>query len=348
MGELAMTGHDRKDDGRDDYLWDPSAPPDPDVVRLESLLSPLRYDAPLRGVKRSRLARVPVIGLSVALAAAASVGAIVAASSMTGERAEPDELEIATPACAVADPDEPWSVVADSGAPRCGGGSMARAVRLAVGGWIETDDESRATVRVADIGTVTLAPRSRLRLVESRSDEHRLALERGEIHARINAPPRIFFVDTPSSTAVDLGCEYTLTVNDDGSGMIDVSLGYVSLEHQGRTAFVPEGARCETRAGHGPGTPFRAAAPEPLRQALRELDFEGRTHAVSRVLELATEDDTLTLWHLVARTDGANRQMVYDRLAAISPPPDTVDEAEVLAGSAEALERWRQDLENLW
>ena len=31
----------------DDYLWDRSGPPDPDVQRLEELLSPLRHEAPL-------------------------------------------------------------------------------------------------------------------------------------------------------------------------------------------------------------------------------------------------------------------------------------------------------------
>jgi hypothetical protein len=36
------------------------------------------------------------------------------------------------------------------------------------------------------------------------------------------APPRLFFVDTPSAVAADLGCSYTLEVKDDGAGVLRV------------------------------------------------------------------------------------------------------------------------------
>src|SRR5436309_715730 len=84
----------------------------------------------------------------------------------------------------------------------------------------------------------------------------RVALERGKLHAFITAPPRLFFVDTPSAEAIDLGCEYTLAVDDAGIGLLHVTLGWVMLERDGRESYVPIGAMCETRPGVGPGTPF--------------------------------------------------------------------------------------------
>ena len=57
-----------------------------------------------------------------------------------------------------------------------------------------------------------------------------MSLSKGAIHARIWAPPKQFFVNTPSATAVDLGCEYTLQVDEDGGGLIRVTLGWVSFE----------------------------------------------------------------------------------------------------------------------
>jgi hypothetical protein len=56
-----------------------------------------------------------------------------------------------------------------------------------------------------------------------------LSLERGALHARIAAPPRLFIVDTPSAMAVDLGCEYKLDVDAAGNSRLHVTSGFVAL-----------------------------------------------------------------------------------------------------------------------
>src|SRR5260370_17539963 len=68
--------------------------------------------------------------------------------------------------------------------------------RIAPGEWIETDSGSRATVKVVHIGSVQISPNTPARLLTARPDEHRLALARGEIMAKITAPPKLFFVNT--------------------------------------------------------------------------------------------------------------------------------------------------------
>jgi hypothetical protein len=78
--------------------------------------------------------------------------------------------------------------------------------KLSLGGALETGSSSGATITVADIGEVEVDPNTRIRLVKTQSDEHRLALDHGRMKATISAPPRLFFVDTPSAEAIDLGC----------------------------------------------------------------------------------------------------------------------------------------------
>src|SRR5262249_23148931 len=97
---------------------------------------------------------------------------------------------------------------------------------LSVGGWLETGDRERASFGVANIGEVVVEPRTRLQLLSTRDGDHRLALARGTMHARIWAPPNQFFVETPSTLAVDLGCAYTLTVDDEGAGLVSVLVGW--------------------------------------------------------------------------------------------------------------------------
>ena len=78
--------------------------------------------------------------------------------------------------------------------------------KLGVGQWLETDGTSRAQIEVTTIGDVEIDPNSRVRLLQTNSSEHRLELERGRLSAHISAPPKLFFVNTPSGVAEDLGC----------------------------------------------------------------------------------------------------------------------------------------------
>src|SRR5260370_35581053 len=109
---------------------------------------------------------------------------------------------------------------------------------------MDTDSGSRATVKVGEIGSVEVEPNTRVRVVATRPREHRFALVRGEIRAKISAPPRLFFVDTASGTAVDLGCEYALKTDEDGFGMLRVTKGWVSFQFKGLESLGPACASC--------------------------------------------------------------------------------------------------------
>lgn len=238
-----------------------------------------------------------------------------------------------------------WEVARLAGAPRVGSDHIDETGRLAVGEWLETDRASRALINVGVIGQVEIEPNTRVRLVQARPTEHRLALARGTLHARIWAPPRLFFVETPSAVAIDLGCTYTLMVDDFGAGLLQVTSGWVAFELEGRESFVPAGARCETRPEIGPGTPYFEDASEAFREALAKLDFEqGGAAALSVALAEARQPDAFTLWHLLPRVPEAERGRVYDRLAALVPPPAEVTRDGVLRGDQRMLDLWWNEL----
>jgi len=58
--------------------------------------------------------------------------------------------------------------------------------------------------------------------------------------------------------------------------------------------------------------------------------------------------DTLTLWHLLARVDAADRARIYERMVELVPPPDTVTRADVMALKPDALDSWKAKLEASW
>ena len=220
---------------------------------------------------------------------------------------------------------------------------------MAAGEWVETDDGSRARITVGSIGTVDVEPGTRVRLGNVLPDEYRLALARGTISARISAPPRLFFVETPASTVVDLGCAYTVQVDDGGTGSLRVTEGWASLEWKERESLVPAGAMCRVRAGVGPGTPFFEDASPALQDAVTRFDFAGGgSAALTTILAEARIRDTLTLWHLLSRVATADRVRVYERIVELTPLPAGVSREKALALEPSTLARWREELAWTW
>ena len=214
------------------------------------------------------------------------------------------------------------------------------------GRWIETSSSTRAHIKVGNIGSVDVEPATRVRLVETGDAGHRLALESGTLVAKISAPPRLFFVDTPAGTAVDLGCEYRLHCDRTGAGLLRVSAGWVAFEWQGRESLVPAGASCRLRPARGPGTPWFDDASARFVQAIDE--FDSGTNELRVILSEARARDTLSLWHLLSRVSAAERPQVYDRMVELAPPPTDVTRDKVLSLDKESLTRWKNELAWIW
>ena len=219
---------------------------------------------------------------------------------------------------------------------------------IKVGEWLQTDASSRARITVGNIGVVDVEPNTRVRLVAAGPTEHRLTLARGEISAVVTAPPRLFLVDTPASTAVDLGCAYKIKTDESGNGVLRVTSGWVSLEWKGRESLVPAGADCRTSSRTGPGTPYFADAAETLQRALATFDLGDRGDSLSTILAEARVRDTLTLWHLLSRVEPADRIRVFDRMTELVPLPISVSRDKVLQLDPATLKSWREELAWKW
>ncbi|HEU4508174.1 MAG TPA: FecR domain-containing protein [Pyrinomonadaceae bacterium] len=245
-----------------------------------------------------------------------------------------------------------WRVTRLDGTPRVDDRGISNDARLDVGQWLETDDKSRAEIEVGSIGNVEIDENTRVRVVANELTEFRLELVRGKMSARIWAPPRLFFVDTPSAVAADLGCAYTLEVGDDGGSLLRVTSGWVALQLRDRESLVPAGAMCETRPGIGPGTPYFQDAPSVFRDALQKIDFgddaDARRAALETILAWARTRDTLTLWHLLPRFDREDRVRVYEKMVALIPPPPHIDHEAVLRLDQRQLESWKFSLQLIW
>jgi hypothetical protein len=327
-------------------LWDRSGETDPEIQKLESLLGKFRHDSPTPVfpaiVPAPRRTLFPWrLRLFPTLATAAVAVAAVVALTLWVYKTKPTPTTLAG-----------WDVSEVHGAPRIGRKTLSATAatnRLGIGQMLETDGQSRASLHADDTGKIQVEPSTRLRLLSMGSGLNRIALDRGTIHTYIWAPPGQFVVDTPSAVTVDLGCAYTLQVDDSGAGMVRTSLGWVGFKLNGHESFIPAGAACATRPKIGPGTPYFEDSSAEFRAALTRFDFEDttpqqRAHDVAIAIREARSRDALTLWHLLSRVDEQQRVLVYDRLSQLVPPPAGVTKEGILRLDQPMLDQWWNEL----
>jgi|KBSMisStandDraft_5_1062788.scaffolds.fasta_scaffold06942_3 hypothetical protein len=328
----------------DDYLWDRSGKTDPEVQKLEALLGKFQHDHRRlvfpEIVQKHRWPWLPPRIRPFVLATGLITAVVIAAAIFVHQREQRTPVALSG-----------WTVSRMTGTPHLGnvpvGGKEDS--RLEIGQILETDPQSRARLRAESVGQIEIEPNTRVRVLAMLAGLKRIALDRGTIHTYIWAPPGQFVVDTPSAMTVDLGCAYTLQVDDSGAGLVRTSLGWVGFKLQGRESFIPAGAACATRPRLGPGTPYFEDASARFRTALRQFDFEDKTPR-QRATDLATvlsesrKRDALTLWHLLSRADDEQRMAVYEHLRALVPPPADVTKEGVLRLDQVMLDRWWNEL----
>lgn len=325
---------------RDEYLWDRSGEPDPEVQKLESLLGQFRYDRPAPALPQIAEARRGFFPLRFRLfpALAAATAILVLAGGIAF-------LIHGTSTTPIAG--QGWEVSRLAGAPRIGQKAIRtdQLGRLGVGQVLETDEHSRASLEDSDVGQIEVDAGTRLRLLAMRNGLKQIALDHGTIHTHIWAPPGEFVVDTPSAVTVDLGCAYTLTVDDSGTGIVRTSLGWIGFKLNGHESFIPSGAACATRPKVGPGTPYFEDATSEFRSALARFDFEDQTSQqraddVAVVLAQSRKRDALTVWHLLSRVEEDQRVRVYERLQQLAPAPAGVTREGILRLDQPMLDSW--------
>jgi ferric-dicitrate binding protein FerR (iron transport regulator) len=314
----------------DDYLWDRSGDADPDVARLEGLLAPLAHQAPLDELRLRRKRRFPIFVIGGAIAAAA---AVILVWQWPREQTKPTEYACGAQA-------NGFAFTARGGSVACGGSAVPAGV-LPIGGTLDTGAHE-AELAIADIGSAQLSPKTRVRLEGTSAERHQLFLERGKMHAFVSAPPRIFAVGTPSGQVTDLGCEYTLEVDDAGAGAIEVKSGMVELEAEGgRVIVVPAGARARLLAGRRASLPLTKSASPALVAAVGDF-HAGTSAALDRILAAAQPGDAITIANLARIAPDDHKRAVLDRLAQLAPPPQGLAVDDVV--ELELFDMWFDEI----
>jgi hypothetical protein len=136
--------------------------------------------------------------------------------------------------------------------------------------------------------------------------------------------------------AVD-GCEYTIAIDDAGSGTISVQLGRVELAEAAAVVIAPAGTTAAMVDGR-PGLPVEAQAPPGVAAAARAYQL-GEPAAFDELLAQVGPGDAITVVSLAA-VDAPRRARALARLAELAPPPGDITPDAAVQDEA-ALAAWR-------
>lgn len=311
----------------EDYLWDKSGEPDAQVERLEALLAQYRCEQPFvfpavqptQGFMSRRW--LWVMG---AVAASVLFGLAISLSALHGP--------------------VQWQARRSGGDPRLNGRTITGAEPLRTGEVITTDERSEVELRAGRHGHIRVLPGTTVRLLQSDRQHERLELQHGTIEASLYAPPFMFSFDTPSGTAYDIGCAFTLSVGEDGKGRLRVTSGWVQFEVDEKQELAPAGMALVIEPGFGPGTPFFEDAPPRLQEALAKVDFDNnptqRAVALSEVMAQARARDVYTLLQLMRSASPKERGLLFDRASALRAPPASVTRDGIVMHNEPMYDDW--------
>lgn len=301
-----------------DYLWDRSAPVDPEVADLEARLNPLAFEArqhPL--LFRPRRRRVG----GFALGLAASIAVIAGLSAFHVWR-----LQWET--------NRPWSIR--------GGGAFTVGAPLRVG-------PTPTTVNIARLGVLQATPGTDLSLDETASPRHRLTMTRGAIDVRLWAPPGRVAVHTPAGDVVDLGCIFSLAVDAGGVAHLSVRTGWVELTNAHGDAAIPAGASASMSADREPQVPVYDDASAAFRGAVRAIESTTRPVDAQWLRTVAMEArprDAITVLTLSNVTGLAPdvRTALLDTAQRLHQPPTADAVPRIIAGDRDLFWQWFDSL----
>ncbi|MEX2271902.1 MAG: FecR domain-containing protein [Vicinamibacterales bacterium] len=307
-----------------DYLWDPAAEPDPDVVALERRLAGLRFDPAANPLDVTRLVVVPIaprrrwrrplvaMAIAASLLIAASVGLWQWRWSWPEGRA--------------------WTLR-----------SQSLDAKLEIGRGVTVPQADQAIANIGRIGTMRLGGGTSLELRATRGRRHRVRMLDGDMHVRVWAPPGSLVVETPAGDVIDLGCEFVLSVSGTTSA-VRVLSGWVQIANNVDEVLIPAGASSEMTADLPPGTAVFDDAAAGFREAVRRVETDGGdTGAIDVTLRLARVRDVYTLLVLADRNP-ALAPALLARASELSAPPGDVTIGRILRGDRSALWTWSNSL----
>lgn len=237
----------------------------------------------------------------------------------------------------------PWRITVVSGAPTISQENVTSNDKLSENEILRTNLNSRALIKIHEVGSVHVGPNSFLK----RTGDFSFNLTSGNVKISEDSSFEFLIIEIPSAQAKDfnLGNSYSLEVNNNGNSSIYVEKGWLKVSNANKEFLVPAKYYCEVKKDVGPGIPYSGMSSTALKEALSKFSFGGDMEAIPVILSESTQIDAVSLWHLLQLADPKDRQKIFDKLSSFVKPPSNTNQEGILNLDKKMLISWLEKID---
>lgn len=237
-----------------------------------------------------------------------------------------------------------WQVDKIKGNPVIENQSINDGGALPNGKWLKTDAVSEALLKSGIIGDIYIAPQSEIKLAAFNKKEYRLYIKTGKISAKTWSPPHFFKIEIPSGEVIDLGCAFSLEVNNDNTSELQVFSGWIGLKTGNEKIIIPAGMSCRTHEDGRIIIPYNINTSVEFKNALEMYEDNNKSTVLQNILTNAGKIDEVSLWYLLEEANPPDKRLIYDKLAEYVLPPENVNYNGILNGDNTMMLSWWEKL----
>jgi RNA polymerase sigma-70 factor (ECF subfamily) len=237
-----------------------------------------------------------------------------------------------------------WEVNLKTGTASLDGEQLTGNFQISSDETIQTEEGSKATVLVPNIGSMTIEPMTELRRL---AEKNSAALIKGIIKADYSSAKEFFSLQVPGATISDyyLGSFYTADVRNDKSGYVQVNNGWISTKSNYKEIIAPTNYIIEFNETFGLSMPYHKYANSELISAVKEFAESKSELYVERIVSLSNKSESITLWNLLKSVSRGKRLLVYGKLNEIIPHPSQIRKEDILNLDNEKMQIWLEEIE---
>lgn len=199
---------------------------------------------------------------------------------------------------------------------------------------LQTEENSTARLSVPKVGLIEVDSNSKL----SRTKSNELKLDAGKILKKpVEQTEKIIILTDLADFNEELNSEFELSAKGETNNLF-VYKGTIKVNLKGFESIVPEGFACEVKKGRYV-IPFNPDTDPQLINLLKDFTGPNDPNLVL-ITGLATPKDALSVWHVLQLTSELNRQIPFDKLKELIPPPESVSDEGIMKLNREMLDQW--------
>jgi hypothetical protein len=239
-----------------------------------------------------------------------------------------------------------WEVVNLSGAPTIKGGLknivVARASILEDDDVLSTDQNSKALIKIQEVGEIYLNPGSSLMRGGNKGE---INLISGDIDIVKKDQSEPFPVEVYMAMIEDYKPgSYSVKIGINGAMVYSTTANLQISANESEVAVLSE-YMCEINKQGTIGIPYSISATKEYIDAVNDFSLEKNNERLDIILLLSQEKDALTLFNLLPIVDKSNRDIVINKLHSLVRIPKDVNPHQVANLNKDDLDKWLKAIE---